>query len=72
VAELKRSGKILQMADIHETAIVKPGAKIGRNAKIGPYTIIEENVEIGEGTVEGLVKITGYFMVRQLDVFPRI
>ena len=53
MVEPKRKGKVVQMADVHETAIVKPGAKIGKNVEIGPYTIIEENVEIGEGTVIG-------------------
>lgn len=35
---------------IHSTAIVSPNAKIGENVKIGPYTIIEDDVEIGAGT----------------------
>jgi UDP-N-acetylglucosamine acyltransferase len=35
---------------IHPTAIVHPGAKLGRNVEVGPYTIIGEHVEIGEGT----------------------
>ena len=46
---------------IHETAIVKPGAKIAPNVEIGPYSVIGENVEIGEGTVIGPhVVITGW------------
>lgn len=45
--------KLLHMADIHPTAIIKPGAKLGKSVEIGPYSIIGENVEIGEGTKVG-------------------
>jgi len=46
---------------IHETAIVRPGAKIAPNVEIGPYSVIGENVEIGEGTVIGPhVVVTGW------------
>ena len=38
---------------IHPTAIVDPGAKIGANVEIGPYSIIGPNVEIGDHTVIG-------------------
>ncbi len=34
---------------IHETAIIHPDAKIGANVSIGPYTVIGERVEIGDG-----------------------
>jgi UDP-N-acetylglucosamine acyltransferase len=33
---------------IHATAIVHPGAKIGANVEIGPYSIVGEHVEIGD------------------------
>ena len=36
---------------IHKTAIVDAKAKISENAKIGPYSIIGPNVEIGHDTV---------------------
>ncbi len=39
------------MANIHETAIVHPGAKLGSTVSVGAYSIIEERVEIGDGTV---------------------
>ncbi len=29
---------------------VHPNAKIGKNVKIGPMVVIEEDVEIGDGT----------------------
>jgi UDP-N-acetylglucosamine acyltransferase len=33
---------------IHPTAIISPGAKIGRNCRIGPYCIVGEHVELGD------------------------
>jgi UDP-3-O-[3-hydroxymyristoyl] glucosamine N-acyltransferase len=36
---------------IHPTAIIHPSAKIGSDAHIGPYVVIEEDVVIGEGAV---------------------
>ncbi|NMF91295.1 acyl-ACP--UDP-N-acetylglucosamine O-acyltransferase [Aromatoleum petrolei] len=49
---------------IHATAIVHPGAKLGANVSIGPYSIVGEHVEIGDNTrigphvvVEGRTKI---------------
>jgi UDP-N-acetylglucosamine acyltransferase len=38
---------------IHETAIIHPGAQLGEDMEIGPYSIIEENVKIGSGTKIG-------------------
>lgn len=35
---------------IHSTAIVDKNAKIGRDVDIGPYCVIEDGVEIGDGT----------------------
>jgi UDP-3-O-[3-hydroxymyristoyl] glucosamine N-acyltransferase len=36
---------------VHPTAIIHPTAKVGRHAHIGPYVVIDENVEIGIGAV---------------------
>jgi UDP-3-O-[3-hydroxymyristoyl] glucosamine N-acyltransferase len=36
---------------IHPTAIIAKSAKIGKNVAVGPYTIIEDNVEIGNNTI---------------------
>ena len=45
---------------IHKTAIIDARAKISDNVKIGPYSVIGPNVEIGEGTVvQSHVNITG-------------
>ncbi|MGY4676826.1 acyl-ACP--UDP-N-acetylglucosamine O-acyltransferase [Pasteurella sp. P03HT] len=38
-------------AQIHPTAIVEEGAKIGENVVIGPFCIVGADVEIGRGTV---------------------
>ena len=45
---------------IDKTVIIDSKAKISENVKIGPYSIIGPNVEIGEGTVvQSHVNITG-------------
>ena len=45
---------------IHKTAIIDSNAKISENVKIGPYSVIGPDVEIGEGTVvQSHVNITG-------------
>jgi UDP-N-acetylglucosamine acyltransferase len=45
---------------IHETAIINPKAKIGKNVLIGPYSVIGPNVEIGDNTViQSHVNISG-------------
>lgn len=38
---------------IHPTAIVSPGANLGRGVSVGAYSIIGEHVEIGERTSVG-------------------
>jgi len=38
---------------IHPTAIVHPGARLGRGVEIGAYTLVGEHVEIGDGTRVG-------------------
>lgn len=39
------------MSRIHKTAIVSKKAKLGENVEIGPYCIIGDDVEIGDGSV---------------------
>src|SRR5262252_7556065 len=36
---------------IHPTAVVHAWTKIGKNAHIGPYVVIDEGVEIGDNAV---------------------
>ena len=38
---------------IHNTAIVDPGAELGNDVDIGPFTVIEADVTIGDETVIG-------------------
>jgi UDP-N-acetylglucosamine acyltransferase len=57
---------------IHPTAIVHPGARLGRDVEVGPYSIIGEHVEIGDGTWLGShVVITGRTRIgRQNRIHP--
>jgi UDP-N-acetylglucosamine acyltransferase len=41
------------MNRIHPTALVDPGARLGVNVSVGPYTVIDGGVEIGDDTVIG-------------------
>ncbi|MBV8529706.1 MAG: acyl-ACP--UDP-N-acetylglucosamine O-acyltransferase [Candidatus Eremiobacteraeota bacterium] len=36
---------------LHPTAIVHPGAEVGKNVEVGPYCVLGEHVSIGAGTV---------------------
>ncbi len=36
---------------IHPTAVIAPSARIGRNASIAPYVVVEDDVEIGDDCV---------------------
>ena len=36
--------------NIHQTAVVHPSARIGRDVEIGPYCIVGKNASIGFGT----------------------
>jgi acetyltransferase-like isoleucine patch superfamily enzyme len=38
---------------IHQTALVSPKAKIGKNVSIGAFTLIEDNVQIDDDSVVG-------------------
>ncbi len=41
------------MTQVHETAVVAPGARLFGDVEVGPYALIGEQVEIGAGTVVG-------------------
>jgi UDP-N-acetylglucosamine acyltransferase len=43
----------MSATNIHPTAIVHPGAKLGAGVGIGAYSIVGEHVEIGDGTTVG-------------------
>lgn len=36
--------------EIHKSAEVDPGANLGQEVRVGPYSVIESGVEIGDGT----------------------
>jgi acetyltransferase-like isoleucine patch superfamily enzyme len=38
---------------IHPTAIVAPGARLGSDVRIGPFTVVHANVDIGDGCEVG-------------------
>lgn len=51
--KLQVRDNVVHLAKVHETAIVYPGVKLGKNVEIGPYSVIGPNVEIGDNTVIG-------------------
>jgi UDP-N-acetylglucosamine acyltransferase len=56
--------------DIHPTAVVNPKAELGKNVKVGPYSIIEGNVKIGDNTIVGAnCYITGYTTIGKNCIF---
>jgi UDP-N-acetylglucosamine acyltransferase len=46
----KREPTSVHSLSIHPTAIVHPGAKLGRSVEIGPFCLVGEHVRIGDGT----------------------
>jgi len=57
---------------IHETAIINPKARIGKNVQIGPYSVIGPNVEIGDNTIiQSHVNISGNTKIgRENKIYP--
>ena len=51
VVGLASPSSIRHPQGIHPTAIIAPGAQLGKDVAIGAYAIIEEDVSIGEGTI---------------------
>ncbi len=51
--KVQTKDNIVHLAKVHDTAIVYPGAKLGRNVEVGPYSIIGPNVEIKDNTTIG-------------------
>lgn len=60
------------MADIHPTAVVASGAKLGAGVKIGPFCLVGEEVELGDGVVlHSHVVITGRTRIgARCELFP--
>lgn len=40
-------------SNVHETAIVRPGAELGRDVTIGPFAFVDNGVRIGDGCIIG-------------------
>lgn len=45
---------------IHATALVSPGAKLGAGVSVGAFTIVHDNVEIGDGSSIGSHCVIGH------------
>ncbi len=46
---------------IHPTAVISPGAELGREVEIGPYAVIEDHTVIGDGCfIDAHAKIARY------------
>jgi len=60
------------MSAIHSTAVVDPGAKLGSNVEIGPYSVIGAGVELGDGCkLQSHVVVTGNTRVgANCKIFP--
>ena len=50
---MKPEKVVIALRKIHETAVVHPGARIGKDVEIGPYVVIGEHVLIDDGTKIG-------------------
>jgi UDP-N-acetylglucosamine acyltransferase len=38
-------------AEVHRSAVVEPGAKLGKGVRIGPHCVVGSSASIGEGTI---------------------
>ena len=45
------------MTRIHPTALIHPSVELGRNVHVGAYTVIHENVSIGDDTYHLLARL---------------
>jgi len=61
----------LTAPSIHPTAIVPPGAELGKDVTVGPYSILGPNVRIGDGTrIRAHVIVEGHTVIgRGNDLF---
>ena len=68
---MKTSSKLTE-PDIHPTAIVGSGTKIGENVRIGPYCVVEDEVTLGDGTeLKSHVVVAGRTTLgKNCQIFP--
>ena len=57
---------------IHKTAIVNNKTELGKNVKIGPYSVVGPNVEIGDNTIiHSHVNLTGNTKIgKNNEIYP--
>lgn len=69
---LKPETVVIPIRKIHETAVIHPGARIGKDVEVGPYAVIGENVVIGDGTKIGAhVVIDGWTSIgKNCVIYP--
>ena len=62
----------LSSPDIHPSAVVHPAARIGAGTKVGPFSLIEADVTIGEGcNIQGHSVIRSFSTLgNRVQVFP--
>lgn len=49
--DLFMPGRIPHPKGIHKTAVIAPGARLGKDVAVGPYAVIEDGVTIGDRSV---------------------
>lgn len=64
--------QLQQVEDIHPMAVVDPGARLGQDVRIGPFTVVGPDVTISDGTVlHNNVTLIGHTTVgRNCEFFP--
>lgn len=67
-----KSEKIVALRNIHETAVIHPGARVGANVEIGPYAVIGENVVLEDACKIGAhVVVDGWTSIgKGCVIFP--
>lgn len=60
------------MSQVHESSVVDPGAKLGKDVRIGPFCVIGPNVSLGDGCkLHSHVVIEGNTTLgSQCEIFP--
>ncbi|MBS27536.1 MAG: acyl-[acyl-carrier-protein]--UDP-N-acetylglucosamine O-acyltransferase [Alphaproteobacteria bacterium] len=60
------------MTDIHPTAVIEDGAKLGANVKIGPYSVVGSQVKLGDGVcLQSHVVVGGRTRIgAETEMFP--
>lgn len=57
---------------LHPTAVIDPGAELGRDVEVGPYAVVGKHVRVGDGTTIGAHAIVdGYTTLgEKCRIFP--